>query len=847
MNNPGLEELYLSDNDLNSPTVMNLQALIDNSKLKILVLNNVKMTQQVVEKLANVIKNSSSLEILDLKNNALGSSAVMIFRALKDNCKLKTLNLTNNNMTGYIAEDLANVIKNNSGLEQLYLSGNDLKLSTVVILQALTNNLQLKILNLSKNSMTGQVAENLANVIKNNSGLEELYLSDNDIKLAAVVILQALKNNSQLKILNLNNNNMTGQVTDDFNENHPGLDQPYLSDEDLKSSAVLILQALENNSQLQKLSLNSYYISGRVAEDLAYIIMNNPGLEELYLSDNDLISPTVMNLQALIDNSKLKILALNNIKMTQQVVEDLAVIIKNCTNLQLLNLRNNALGSSAVVILQALEDNCQLKILDLSNNRMTGHVTEDLANVIVNNPGLVQLSLSDNYLNSSIVMVLQVLNHLETLSFSSNNMTGQIAKDLANIIKNNASLKILDLSDNDLKSLASVILQGLKDNSQLKLLALNSNNITGQLAEDLAIVIKNNSGLEGLYLSNNNLKSSAVVILQALEINTQLGFLHLNNNRMTGQISENLANVIKNNLCLKELDICNNDLKSYVIVILQALCSISQLEMLSLDNNFLTDLTSIEIISVMKSNPLITKLWLGDNMLQSALIDITVNCKSLRNLQALGLSHNSINPTEVPRLASVVANINSLQVLLFGGLVLNVEETFLFQFYNACKQKLVLQSNNNSNDNELIEIGCLVLWRLQFTGRAKYYCYDRNVFWTSTTIMQAILVDIKPNLNTVLSPAKQLEQRMSQLEATNMIISLFVIIKSLKVLDLGHSNINKEAAIKLATALNCNNVLEQLWLTSNVLGADGAAVILTSLQNISTLRIFDLSYNNIQY
>ena len=68
---------------------------------------------------------------------------------------------------------------------------------------------------------------------------------------------------------------------------------------------------------------------------------------------------------------------------------------------------------------------------------------------------------------------------------------------------------------------------------------------------------------------------------------------------------------------------------------------------------------------------------------------------------------------------------------------------------------------------------------------------------------------------------------------------------ALKVLDLWYNNINKEAAVELATALNCNNELEQLCLRGNVLHTDGAAVILTVLQNITTLRVLDLSYNNI--
>ena len=47
-------------------------------------------------------------------------------------------------MTGQVPEDLANVIKNNSGLQQLCLSANDLRSSTIVILQALKDHPNLK-------------------------------------------------------------------------------------------------------------------------------------------------------------------------------------------------------------------------------------------------------------------------------------------------------------------------------------------------------------------------------------------------------------------------------------------------------------------------------------------------------------------------------------------------------------------------------------------------------------------------------------------------------------------------------------------------------------------------------
>ena len=262
--------------------------------------------------------------------------------------------------------------------------------------------------------------------------------------------------------------------------------------------------------------------------------------------------------------------------------------------------------------------------------------------------------------------------------------------------------------------------------------------------------------------------------------------------------------------------------------------------------------TRVELVTAIKSNLLITELWLGDNMLQSGLIDITIHCKSLENLQALELSHNSVSPTQTVHLASIVGNISSLRALLFGGIVLDFQEILhceIFRVHDACKyvQKYILQNNSVSNDdNKMVETFCVEMWRFWFGNRIKF-CYDvENYFPTFSHKMLANnFVNSMLNLNPTLAMAKQLEQKLSQLDAKSIIKLLSDIIRSLKALDLEYSNIKEEAAVTLAEALNCNNVLKQLWLKGNKLGAGGAAVILTSLQNISTLRILDLSYNNI--
>lgn len=111
--------------------------------------------------------------------------------------------LSNNDITGQVAEDLANFIKStsNSNLKQLGLKDNKLGSSSVLIFQALKDNTKLETLNLSGNSINGQVAEDIAKVIKSNPGLKHLSLCDNILKSSAAVILKALKNNSQLKCL----------------------------------------------------------------------------------------------------------------------------------------------------------------------------------------------------------------------------------------------------------------------------------------------------------------------------------------------------------------------------------------------------------------------------------------------------------------------------------------------------------------------------------------------------------------------------------------------------------------------------------------------------------------------
>ena len=372
--------------------------------------------------------------------------------------------------------------------------------------------------------------------VANSNQLVEIYLLDKNTRDASYhQVVTELEQNHNLSIVLVSNGTLVGyrcnylQLTDAIHMN--GL-----------LNTVILRHCLINDefvnalsSKLQRLAITDSTIK---SDQVEVIIKNNLCLAELILSNTNL-APSI--LKALKEDCELKFLNLNSNNMTGEVAEDLANVIKTNSHLEQLGLESNNLGSSAIIILQALKENSSLQILYLNNNNMTGEVAEDLANVIKNNPDLQKLYLSNNNLGPSAIMILQALkgnSRLQILNLNNNNMTGEVAEDLANVIKTNSHLEQLGLESNNLGSSAIIILQALKENSKLQILNLNNNNMTGEVAEELANVIKTNSYLEQLGLQSNNLGSSAIIILQALKENSKLQILSLNNNNMTGKVAE---------------------------------------------------------------------------------------------------------------------------------------------------------------------------------------------------------------------------------------------------------------------------------------------------------------------
>ena len=846
-NNINLEVLFLNNINLQSSISLILQALKGISNLRKLHLHHTNIPVKVVKELADVIKSNVCLEDLDLSYN------VNLLEALLETSNLKILNLSGIFMPEEVVDCLANVIKSNPCLEALSLDGNKLKSSAVVMLHALRETSNLRKLKLNSNKMPVQVVCDLADTIKHKVNLEEIQLLNNNLRSSAISILNVLQTVNNLKVLSLDTEGMSTEETSclaDVIRCNPYFEKLELFS--VQSSLHLILQALKEASNLKILILVKCNLSTEMEGDLTDIMNSNTSLEELglcYCTE----SFVLVMIKALKRVSILKKLNLQGNNMSGKVANDLADMIKNNHYLEEIYLGSNDLQKSVNVVLEALQEIRYLKKLDLRRNNLSGEVANHLADVIRNNVCLEELHLAFNNLQSSIVIALQALksaSHLKVLNLISNDMPGEVVADLAHVIEIQPSLHILWLDLNGLQSSAAVVFQAMKKLMQLRILILNSS-MSRNMANYLADVIKNNSYLEVLSLSNNNLQSSADVILQALEGLTNLKILDIGNNRMSGKALHSLSHVLRNNNILW-LEIGGNDLPPGITIASHAG---SQLQALFVNDTNLNVTAVSGLLATLNHNHTLSDLWLGDNNLLNGLLSITKCCSVLPNLESLELSHNACGISDVANLASNVSNISSLKSLIFGGVTLSSKEYFYIRVLTVLNELQNSTAKEIYSTIKLFEVVILEMQNYMLGSSIKYsYTVKLRVFmFTQSTLychvnINKVVCAIEQWFKcttTALSTVKSSLQNLLQVESEIIVSTLNNSIKTLAVLDLEYSNIGEDAATKLAEGIQCNNVLEQLWLRGNVLCDKGAGLILNSLQSVRTLLVLDLSFNNI--
>ena len=526
---------------------------------------------------ASTIANNSYLQELDISDNDLqAKDAIIIFKALQDISTLTKLYIGKNNITYEAADDLAAVISCNYQLNELDVSNNDLQEAGArIILKALQGLSTLQKLYISKNNITDEAADDIGAAISFSSQLQELDISDNDLHLTGgIIISKALQGISMLTKLYIGKNNITDVPADciataiSYNSQLRELD---VSETSLQTTgAITISKALQGISTLAKLYMNKNNIGEEAAIHVAGAITCNSQLQELAISDNEL-----------------------------QVV-------------------------GVKTILKALRGISTLTKLYISKNNISEEAAIHVANAISCNTQLQELDISDNNLAKGTIIVsksLQGISTLKKLCISNNNITSDVANHIAAFITCNIQLQELDISRNYLKTQGAIeILQALQGVSSLTKLYVSENNITDDAASYIATVISCNIQLQELDISRNYLQTSGIIkIFKALQSICTLTKLSISNNNISSKAANHIAAVISCNTQLQELDISDNNLQtSGALKVLKALQHISTLTKLSISNNNITKMVVDDIAVVISCNTRLQELDICESELPTS-------------------------------------------------------------------------------------------------------------------------------------------------------------------------------------------------------------------------------------
>ncbi|KAL1261167.1 hypothetical protein QQF64_008994 [Cirrhinus molitorella] len=318
---------------------------------------------------------------------------------------------------------------------------------------------------------------------------------------------------------------------------------------------------------------------------------------------------------------KLETLRLNDCGITFEGCGALAsALTSKLSHLRELDLSGNKLGDVGVMLLSAGVGNNLLKLetLKLIDCGVTHEGCHALGLALASNTShLKELDLSQNSLNDVEIMLLSAgLENpsckLEKLKLLNCGLTEQGCTALASALRSNPShLRELDLSENSLSYLHTMLLSAVMENPcwKLETLKLMNCSLTDDGCSALISALRSNpSHLRELDLSKNNLSYLDIMLLcAAMEIPYwKLETLRLKDCGLTEEGYGTLASALRSNPShLRELDLSGNKVGDFGVQILSAAleipyCILGTLKLVSCD---ITDEGCVALVSALRSNP----------------------------------------------------------------------------------------------------------------------------------------------------------------------------------------------------------------------------------------------------
>ena len=276
--NANLQDLNLRDNILKTLGMIKIaKALYNVSTLTVFNINNNDVGEEAADDIATVLSHNTNLQGVHLYNNSFKTvGMIKIANALQNVSTLIEFNIGNNSVGEEAADDIAAVLSHNTKLQKLNFCKNSFKtLGMMKIANALQNVSTLIEFNIGNNSVGEEVADDIATVLSHNTKLQKLNFRENSFKTLGIMkIAKSLQNISTLTVLNISKNNIGEEAADDIAAvvaYNTQMQRLCLCNNYFQTSGVIkITEALKNTSTLVK-----YNIAGNdIGEESLSILRN---------------------------------------------------------------------------------------------------------------------------------------------------------------------------------------------------------------------------------------------------------------------------------------------------------------------------------------------------------------------------------------------------------------------------------------------------------------------------------------------------------------------------------------------------------------------------------------------
>lgn len=397
----------------------------------------------------------------------------------------------------------------------------------------------------------------------------------------------------------------------------------------------LLCQALQNPyCKIKDLKLIFCHLTASCGRDLSSVFETNQ-----YLTDLEFVKNTLEDsgLQLLCEGLKQPNCILQKLRLYRCLISPascgaLAAVLSTNQWLTELEFSETKLEASALKLLcEGLKDpNCKLQKLKLCASLLpesSEAVCKYLASVLICNPHLTELDLSENPLGDTGVKYLcEGLRHanckVEKLDLSTCSLTDASCVELSSFLQVSQTLQELFvfanvLGDTGVRHLCEGLMHA---KGMIKNLVLSECSLSAACCEPLAQVLSSTRSLTRLLLINNKIEDLGLKLLcEGLkQPDCQLKDLALWTCHLTGACCQDLCNALYTNEHLRDLDLSDNALGDEGM---QVLCEglkhpYCKLQTLWLAECHLTDACCGALASVLSRNENLTLLDLSGNHLR---------------------------------------------------------------------------------------------------------------------------------------------------------------------------------------------------------------------------------------